>query len=54
MSRIGWVSYTSLTMLPIQQYMGDSALPDQMSEMELSNEFVIEPAMRSVSKDRWI
>ncbi|XP_022288159.2 myosin-VIIa-like [Crassostrea virginica] len=33
--------------LAIQQYMGISALPDQMSEMELSNEFVIEPAMRS-------
>uniref|UniRef100_A0A8W8IV66 Myosin-VIIa n=2 Tax=Magallana gigas TaxID=29159 RepID=A0A8W8IV66_MAGGI len=33
--------------LAIQQYMGDSPLPDQMSEMELSNENVIEPGMRS-------
>ncbi|XP_062566068.1 myosin-VIIa-like [Saccostrea cucullata] len=33
--------------LSIQQYMGESPIPDQMSEMELSNENIIEPAMRS-------
>lgn len=33
--------------LAILQYMGDCPLPDQMSEMELSNENIIEPGMRS-------
>ena len=34
--------------VPIQQYMGDAQNKDHMSEKDIANELVIEPAMRSV------